>query len=221
MIAKVNGVELYYEKSGEGRPLILVHGNGEDHSIFNEAAAILRQDFCVYAVDSRGHGRSSRVEMLHYEDMADDMIAFLEALNLRNAVFYGFSDGGVVGLIAASRCDRISTLIVSGANLSPRGVSRKLRLIIWGMNKIRPDDKLALMLREPQISDRQLRAIRAETLVLAGSADLILPEETRHIAAMIPRAELQILQGEDHGSYIVHSPKIAQIIREFTLSAMG
>ncbi len=217
MIAKVNGIELYYEKAGQGRALVMVHGNGEDHSIFNEAVAILKEEFCVYTVDSRGHGRSSRVPTLHYEDMADDMIAFLEALDLRNVVFYGFSDGGIVGLIAASRCDRIKTLIVSGANLSPKGVSRKLRLMIWGMNKLRPDDKLALMLREPQITDRQLRAIRAETLVLAGSADLILLEETEHIAAVIPDAALQILQGEDHGSYIVHSSKIAEIIRDFAL----
>ena len=217
MIAKVNGIDLYYEKAGQGRALVMVHGNGEDHSIFNEAAAELKKEFCVYTVDSRGHGRSSRVPTLHYEDMADDMIAFLEALDLRNVVFYGFSDGGIVGLIAASRCDRIRTLIVSGANLSPKGVRRIVRLSIWGMNKLRPDDKLALMLREPQITDSQLRAIRAETLVLAGSADLILLEETKHIAALIPDAQLQILQGEDHGSYIVHSSKIAEIIRDFAV----
>ena len=218
MIAKVNGVELYYEKSGAGRPLLLVHGNGEDHSIFNEAVKVLGKEFCCYAVDSRSHGRSTRVPTLHYEDMADDMVAFLEALDLRDVLFYGFSDGGIVGLLAASRCDRITTLIVSGANLSPKGVSRGLRLLIWGMNRLRPDDKLALMLREPQISDDTLRAIRAKTLVLAGSGDLILPEETRRIAAGIPGAKLQIVQGEDHGSYIVHSTRIAAIIREFVLA---
>ena len=218
MIAKVNGVELYYEKTGAGRPLLMVHGNGEDHSIFNEAVKELKRDFCCYTVDSRGHGRSSRVPTLHYEDMADDMIAFMEALNLRDAVFYGFSDGGVVGLIAASRCARITTLIVSGANLSPKGVARKIRLSIWAWNLLKPDDKLALMLREPQISEDTLRAIRAETLVLAGSGDLILPEETRRIAAGIPGAKLQIVQGEDHGSYSVHSTRIAAIIREFVLA---
>ena len=203
MIAKVNGVELYYEKTGAGRPLLMVHGNGEDHSIFNEAVKELKRDFCCYTVDSH---------------MADDMIAFMEALNLRDAVFYGFSDGGVVGLIAASRCARITTLIVSGANLSPKGVARKIRLSIWAWNLLKPDDKLALMLREPQISEDTLRAIRAETLVLAGSGDLILPEETRRIAAGIPGAKLQIVQGEDHGSYIVHSTRIAAIIREFVLA---
>ena len=218
MIAKVNGVELYYEKTGQGRPLLLVHGNGEDHSIFNEAVAVLREDFCVYAVDSRGHGRSSRVRTLHYEDMAADMTALIEALDLRDVIFYGFSDGGIVGLLAASRCDRITTLIVSGANLNPKGVKRWLRTAIWGMNILRPDDRLALMLREPSISDDRLRAIRARTLVLAGSGDLILPQETRHIASAVPGARLRILQGEDHGSYIVHSTKIAGLIRDFTLT---
>ena len=218
MIAKVNGVELYYEKTGQGRPLLLVHGNGEDHSIFNEAVAVLREDFCVYAVDSRGHGRSSRVRTLHYEDMAADMTALIEALDLRDVIFYGFSDGGIVGLLTASRCDRITTLIVSGANLNPKGVKRWLRTAIWGMNILRPDDRLALMLREPSISDDRLRAIRARTLVLAGSGDLILPQETRHIASAVPGARLRILQGEDHGSYIVHSTKIAGLIRDFTLT---
>jgi pimeloyl-ACP methyl ester carboxylesterase len=218
MIVKINGVELYYEKTGQGRPLLLVHGNGEDHSIFNEAVAVLKKDFCCYAVDSRGHGRSSRVPTLHYEDMAADMVALIEALDLRDAVFYGFSDGGIVGLLAASRCDRITTLIVSGANLSPKGVKRWLRAAIWGMNILRPDDRLALMLREPSISDGRLRAIRARTLVLAGSGDLILPRETRHIAAAVPGARLRILQGEDHGSYIVHSTKIAGLIRDFALT---
>jgi pimeloyl-ACP methyl ester carboxylesterase len=161
------------------------------------------------------------VRTLHYEDMASDMIAFLEALDLRDAVFYGFSDGGIVGLLAASRCERITTLITSGANLSPKGVKRALRLMIWGMNKLRPDDKLALMLREPDISGETLRAIRARTLVLAGSRDLILPEETRRIAAGIPGAQLKILKGEDHGSYIVHSTKIARLIRDFVLAESG
>ena len=217
MIAKVNGVELYYEKSGEGRPLLMLHGNGEDHTIFNEAVRELRGDFCCYTVDSRGHGRSSRVPALHYADMAADMLALLEALDLRGAVFYGFSDGGIVGLLTAAKSERITTLIVSGANLSPKGVTKKLRAQLWLLNKLKPDEKLALMLREPQIDDAALHSIRAETLVLAGTGDLILPEETRHIAAAIPNAQLQFVEGEDHGSYIVHSTKIAGIIRDFVL----
>lgn len=215
MIAEVNGINLYYEKNGEGRPLVMVHGNGEDHTIFDEAVRELREHYACYCLDSRCHGASTDTAELHYRDMATDVILFLRALDLKDVIFYGFSDGGIVGLMAASRCERITTLIVSGANTSPKAVKLWLRLVIRGSYLFKKDKKLALMLREPDIADEELRRIRASTLVLAGSGDLIPEKETRHIASLIPGAELQILKGEDHGSYIVHSTKIAGLIRDF------
>lgn len=215
MIAEVNGIRLFYEKSGAGRPLVMVHGNGEDHTIFDEAVRELRNEYCCYRLDSRCHGQSEDTRELHYRDMATDVIAFLKALDLRDVIFYGFSDGGIVGLMAAARCERITTLIVSGANTSPKAVALWLRLAcrLWYLAK--RDKKIKLMLDEPDITDEELRNIRASTLVLAGSGDLIPQKETEHIAAMIPGAEMQILKGENHGSYIVHSTKIAGLIRDF------
>ena len=52
----VNGIELFYEISGQGRPLILVHGNGEDHHIFDALVAKLKNHYTCYCIDSRGHG---------------------------------------------------------------------------------------------------------------------------------------------------------------------
>ena len=215
MIAHVNGIDLFYEKTGSGRPLLMVHGNSEDHSIFDKAVEVLQSDFTCYCVDSRNHGQSGSVPVLHYEDMAEDMIALMEALDLRDVVFYGFSDGGIIGLLAASRCDRITTLIVSGANVTPFGVKPALRILVRGMHLFMKDAKLALMLNEPLIGDDVLHRITARTLVLAGSKDLIKERETRHIADVIPGAKLQILEGEGHGSYIVHKTKIAELIRAF------
>ena len=214
MFAEVNGIRMFYEKRGAGRPLVMVHGNGEDHTIFDRAIDVLEKSYCCYAVDSRCHGQSGEGP-LHYEDMAEDMLAFLAALDLRDVIFYGFSDGGIIGILAASRTDRITTLVTSGANLTPKGVQLPVRLLIRAMYLKDRDPKYALMLREPNIGDDVLSKIRANTLVLAGSRDLVLKKETEHIAQAIPNAELQILKGEGHGSYIVHSEKIAKILREY------
>ena len=215
MIAKVNGVEIFYEKTGAGRPLILLHGNGEDHTIFNETVKLLREEYTCYALDTRGHGRSTRVKALHYDDMASDVLAFLEALELREVFCFGFSDGGITALMAASRTDRITTLATAGANLTPKGVVLQLRLAFRAAYAVTKDDKLALMLREPQIAPETLGRIKARTLVLAGSRDLIREKETRRVAAAIPGAKLCILSGEDHGSYVVHSEKIARLLHDF------
>ena len=217
MYAGVNGIQIYYQKTGRGRPLIMVHGNSEDHTIFDEAVNVLKDHFTCYAIDSRGHGQSSPCRELHYDDMAQDMIAFMTELDLENVVFYGFSDGGIVGLLAARQCRRITDLIVSGANLKPNGTKAWFRIMIAGMGLVKKDPLIELMQREPDIEPSQLASIKARTLVLAGSKDLIREAETRKIAESIPGAELRILDGESHGSYIVHSEKIAEILKEHLL----
>ena len=212
MDAFVNGIRLFYEQSGEGRPLVLLHGNFEDHTIFDEAMAVLRESFTCYAIDSRGHGQSDPVDELHYDDMAADLLAFLEALDLRDVVLCGYSDGGIVALLAARRTDRISDLIVCGANTHPRALKRRAYLNILQEHRQDPDIYNTVMLKEPHIPAEDLAAISARTLVAAGSRDIIREKDTRFIASTIPGAKLLILPGEDHGSYIVHSETIAHII---------
>ena len=221
MIAHVNGVDLYFEKAGEGRPLVLAHGNGEDHTIFLEAAEALKDSFACYLVDSRGHGRSTPAVEYHYRDMARDMVAFMDELSLEDAVFCGFSDGGILGLLAAMESRRISDLIVCGANTAPGGLKLRARLTMRIGYIFKKDPLLALMLKEPDITRGELKTIRARTFVLAGENDLIREEHTRAIAAAVPGAELRILPGEGHGSYIIHSDKIAAVIRELCPAREG
>ena len=125
MDAFVNDIRLFYEQYGEGRPLVLLHGNGEDHTIFDEAMEVLGERFTCFAIDSRGHGDSDMVDELHYEDMAADLLAFLEALDLWDVVLCGYSDGGIVALMAAPWTDRVTDLIVCGANTRPRALKRR------------------------------------------------------------------------------------------------
>ena len=216
MWINVNGIKMYYEVHGSGRPLIMVHGNSEDHNIFYDSRVLLSKHFTVYTVDSRGHGHSTRVEELHYDDMADDMIAFMDQLDLRDVIFYGFSDGGIIGLLAAMKSDRISMLITSGANLTPAGVMAPFRIIAKAAYAVTKDPKMKLMLDEPDISTDELAQIKVPTVVMAGEKDLVLGKETAKIAMSIPGAKLRIIPGVGHGGYIVHKSQIADIIMEET-----
>lgn len=211
MVIQLNSQVIWYEKSGEGDPVILLHGNQESHEIFDELAARLSERFTVYALDSRGHGKSATPAEIHYEDMATDVIHFVEALEIPKPILCGFSDGGIVALLAAIRRSRLfSRLIVCGANLSPKGlkgsVLREIRRS-WKKNHNPLDE---LMLTEPDISEWNLTRISIPVLVLAGERDMVKPKETKRIAFAIPNATLQILPGEDHGSYVIHSDKLAE-----------
>lgn len=211
----VNGIKLHYEKTGSGAPLILLHGNGESHEIFDEAIPLLAPHFTVYAVDTRGHGNSAPVPEYHYADMAQDVIALIRSLLQDRPVLYGFSDGGIVALLVGMLAPALPARIVaSGVNISPRGLTPAfLRDAKREWRRTR-DPLLALMLTEPHLSRRDLAAVTAPVTLTAGEHDLIRLRHTRRIAAAIGNCSLRILRGETHESYIVHSPKIARLLLE-------
>ena len=198
MKISVNGVELHYEVIGSGDPLLMVHGNSEDHTIFAEAADVLKDHYTCYLVDTRGHGKSSKVKRLHYRDMARDYMEFMNVLGLTKVTFFGFSDGGILGLLIGMESDLIDTLIVSGANTYPGAVSDRMARIMKLIYFVTRSDKFRLMLNEPDIRAEELQKIQAKTF----------------IAANIPNSTEMILEGETHTSHIVHSTKIAEIILE-------
>ena len=214
---EVNNIRLFYEVCGEGRPLLLLHGNGEDHTIFDRAVPLLAPFFRVYAIDTRGHGRSLYDGELHYADMADDIREFLEKLDLNDAAVFGFSDGGINGLLAAMDNPRITDLITAGANTTPESITTGMKYLIRIIGSVTGDPKFVLMQKEPQISAEMLSHITARTLVLAGSGDLVKPDDTRFIAASVPDSRLRILDSEGHGTYIVHNRKIADLLLGYLL----
>lgn len=213
MKTKVNGIELFYEKEGSGPPLILLHGNGEDHHIFDEAVVILEREWTVYRLDSRGHGQSSRMEELHYEELAGDVISLVQELRLESPVLYGFSDGGIVGILTALCAPKLlSGLIISGANLQPRGMKGLFYWMFRILNLFRRKPEWEMMLTEPSIRKSDLQTIEIPVYVTAGERDMIRESHTKFIAEHIPKSRLDILEGETHGSYVVHAEKLAEII---------
>ena len=216
MYAIVNGLKLFYHKEGSGRPVILLHGNGEDHTIFDVAIKDLARSYTVYALDSRSHGKSDPVPTLTYREMAEDVAAFIRQQGLEKPALVGFSDGGVVALLVALRWpDLPGRLVVAGANMTPAGIKQPWRTLMRVQSRISPDPKLDLMLTQPHLAGWQLTGITAPTLVLAGEKDLIDETQTRRIARSIPGAKLLILPGETHGSYVVHSDKLYPAMANF------
>ena len=213
----VNGVTLHYEEEGEGRPVVLVHGNGEDHHIFDVAAdQLVKAGYKVYAPDSRGHGENEPMTEYHYADMAEDMYQFIRAMKLEKPAFYGFSDGGIIGLMMIIRhpgC--LGALALSGTNLSPAGLIPSFTEEYTAINEESKDPLITLMLTEPDIDPESLRKITVPVLVTAGENDLILPSETERIADLIPDSTLILLKGEDHGSYIVNSETMGRLLIDF------
>lgn len=214
MRVTTNGVSIYYEVRGKKGPvLIMLHGNGEDHTIFDRAVAYLEQKFVVYLVDSRGHGESSPVREYHYQDMVDDLSEFIRKLKLDRPAICGFSDGAIVGLMFASQHpDSLSRLIACGANTRPETL-KGIRMAIDRMGPLeKKDPKLRLMLTEPHITSEDLARIKVPVLVVAGSRDCVKRSDTDFIANSVQDGQICIMKRADHCSYVVHSTRVVDAI---------
>ena len=207
---------IYYEKYGVGKPLLLIHGNKEDHTIFTKLVNALKDNFTVYAIDSRGHGKSDKVNTFHYNDMADDILRFIDELGLDKPCFYGFSDGGIIGIMCAiKRSNAFEKMTISGANITPKGLKPYIRIGMMLSYIFNHDSRTKMMLDEPNITADELKKITCPTLVLAGEFDMINEKETKIIAESIPNSTLKILKGKHHGDYVVNSDFLKDTIIEF------
>jgi pimeloyl-ACP methyl ester carboxylesterase len=147
--------------------------------------------------------------------MMEDIAVFIRELNIKSPILYGFSDGGIVGLLLTIHYpEMLSKLIISGANTHPDGTKKWFLALLRIMYFFTRSRKIKMLLTQPNITDAELNTIVTPTLVLAGSKDVVKDEHTRNIAANIPGSVLNILEGERHESYVIHSGKLYGILRD-------
>ena len=199
----------HYIEKGEGFPLILLHGNGEDCSYFEHQIEPFAQHFRVIAIDTRGHGQTPRGNApFTIRQFAEDLLAFMNQHGIAKAHILGFSDGGNIAMVfALAHPERVEKLILNGANLDASGVKRKIQIPIEIGYRIprlfakrsakanRNAEMLGLMVNDPNVTPDELSQIQSPTLVLAGNNDMIKDAHTRLIAKSIPNAELSIIPG--------------------------
>ena len=201
-------ISLACKKAGSGEPLILLHGNGGSSADFALQIDYFSGFREVIAVDTRGHGNSPRGDApMSFPQFAKDLRAFLDEHRVETADILGFSDGANTAILfAAENPKRVGKLILCGACVSPKAVKRSVQIPIeigyWIASRFKnPEARknaeiLGLMVNDFGISKEHLRQIQAETLVLAGTRDMISTAHTKMIAETIPKAKLVFLEGD-------------------------
>ena len=202
-------IKHYFIEKGQGEPLILLHGNGENCGYFVGQIEVFAQYYHVYALDTRGHGKTPRGDAsFTIRQFADDLRDFMDEHGIGKAHILGFSDGGNIAMIFAMKYpERVNRLILNGANLDANGIKRSVQIPIeigyWFAklfaNKS-PEAKLhaetlGLMVNDPDVKPMELSKIQAKTLVIAGNRDMVKEDHTRLLASCIPDVQLVILDG--------------------------
>ena len=117
--AEVNGINLYFETLGTGRPLILMHGGLGSGEMFGPILPALSADHQVIAVDLQGHGRTADIDRpIDIRLMADDIAALIDHLGLDKPDLVGYSLGGGVAFFTAVKYpDKVGKLVMAAAHI--------------------------------------------------------------------------------------------------------
>ncbi|WP_026713891.1 alpha/beta fold hydrolase [Flavobacterium daejeonense] len=239
--SEVNGLKMYYEIHGQGKPIVLIHGGGSTIlTNFEKIIPLLAKNRQVIAVELQAHGRTNdRNADLSFEQDADDVAKFLKNLNIAKADFLGFSNGGTTTLqIAIRHPEAVNKIILASALAKRNGVpewfwefmeNAKLEnmpeLLKVGYKKVAADanglqvmhDRDAKrMLNFKDIPDEQIKSIKAPTLIIIGDKDIITPEHAIELHRQIENAELAIIPG-GHGQYIGEITTITADFKESEL----
>ena len=212
----VNGVSLFYAAEGAGKPVILLHGNGGSHNDLETTHRELAQaGYMVYALDSRGQGANPRLDEYHYKDMATDVYEFIKAKGLEKPAVFGFSDGGNIAIqLEVMYPGTLGAIATGGANIFVEG--SLIPSFAEGFLAQPTDEPLVIMMQnEPTMTVEDMKTIACPALIMSGEHDLILEDHTRLIGDNIPSGEAVVIPGEDHGSYICNSTKLAPLLLDF------
>jgi pimeloyl-ACP methyl ester carboxylesterase len=200
--AMVNGINLYYETHGSGRPLILLHGGLGSGEMFGPVLPLLAERHKVIAVDLQGHGRTADIDRpIDIRLMAGDIAALIDHLGLDKPDVVGYSLGGGVALQTAVKYPhKVRRLVVVSANIRRDAIPAEMLAQQGQVNAAaaeflkdtpmhqlyqrvapRPEDfpRLLDKIGESMSKDfdftEEVRGLKMPTLVVAADADMAPP----------------------------------------------
>ncbi|KAB0680676.1 alpha/beta fold hydrolase [Aureimonas leprariae] len=223
--AEVNGIGLFYQVYGKGSPLLLIPGGLSNADVWRRQIATLSKHHEVIVADSRGQGRSTRDSTtITYDVMADDYLALMDKLKLRQVALVGWSDGGIIGLdIAIRHPERLTRMFVQAANATPDGAiaydkareAGKPVPILQHYDDVAEEIK-ALWANEPNFTSAELASITVPTMIAIGDHDeAISMDHTVFLANSIPGARMTILPHVGHSAPLEDPAGYAEAVLAF------
>ncbi|HXE84878.1 MAG TPA: alpha/beta hydrolase [Gemmatimonadales bacterium] len=199
--AKVNGMQMYYEVSGKGEPLVVLHGAYMNIPAMGAIIPALAKTHRVFALEFQGHGRTNDIDRpITYPNLADDVAAFMDAVGLKKADVFGYSMGAGAGLqLAIRHPEKVNRLVVASVAYDARGFQPEFTAMIPQMSvemfppqleqeyrklAVNPNGfralatKLIQLEKEPLAWEADVKALKLPVFIIAGDADVATLEHT-------------------------------------------
>jgi pimeloyl-ACP methyl ester carboxylesterase len=189
----VNGMQMYYEVSGQGSPIVVLHGAYMDIPSMGRIIPKLAETHRVYALEFQGHGRTTDIDRkVTYQNLADDVAVFMDSVGLEKADIFGYSMGGQAGLqLAIRHPEKVNKLVAAAVAYDLRGWQPVYTAFIPQMSvegflqmpffKEQADRKpgfrnliakLIQLEKEPMAWEAEVKQLKMPVLVIAGDADV-------------------------------------------------
>jgi pimeloyl-ACP methyl ester carboxylesterase len=199
---KVNGMQMYYEVSGAGEPLVILHGAYMNIPSMGAIVPMLAKTHKVYALEFQGHGRTTDIDRpITYPNLADDVAAFMDAVGIAKADVFGYSMGAGAALQLAIRHPaKVNKLVAASVAYDVKGWQPAFTAMIPSMTpdmlantplpaeyrKLAPDPngfpelarKLIQLEKEPMAWEADVRKLKTPVLIISGDADVATLEHT-------------------------------------------
>lgn len=243
--ASVNGLKMYYEVEGQGRPLVLLHsGLCTIELCFGKLRPAFTKHWRTIAPELQGHGRTADIDRpLSMDQMTEDVAALLRKLKVRDADVFGHSIGGGIALrLALKHPELVRKAVIFGVQynndgLTP-GLAEKLETLTAAdvppkfraaYAKVAPDPSKfpmlvqkinAMVLREKGVSPEELKTIRAPILVMIGDTDFVRVEHAVEMFRLLPHGQLAVLPLSTHFAPLDRPQWVASMMRAFLTAPM-
>lgn len=196
----VNGMDMYYEVSGSGEPLVVLHGAYMNIPAMGDIVARLAETHTVYAIEFQGHGRTNDIDRpITYPNLASDVAGFMDVVGIEKADIFGYSMGAAAGLrLAIDYPEKVDQLVTASVSYDMAGAQPEFLAMIptmapemfvgtpmetaWKEYAPNPEgfrpfvERMIALEHEPLAWGGEVKALRAPVLIIAGDSDMMTLE---------------------------------------------